>query len=467
MSIISTIKGWLSVLLRSRAKDEFNIEPITSPQLDSWVQECINIYKGNPLWLSESDHIDTVNFAKSICSEVARLTTLGIGITVDGSARADWIHEQLESIYYQLRNWVEYGCAYGTVILKPNGKNIDLYTREDFEVTHSTGDTIDGVVFTNRKRDGEKHYTRLEYHRFEGDAYRITNKCFIGDSPNDTKKAIDIKLTPWAELAEDVSILNIDRPLFGVFRTPQANNIDMDSVLGLPVFSEAVQELRDLDIAYSRNSKEIKDSKRTVLLDSDMMLPGGGRPVAMNPMALKHQRETMELPDYIRNVTGDGTKTFYQEINPTLNTDTRITGINALLSQIGYKSGFSNGHFVFNKQTGVITATQVEADQQRTIQTTKDTRDKLESCLTGLIYALDVMASLYGLAPSGKYEVSYDFGDITYNRDEDRARWYGYVTAGKIPFWYYLVKFEGFTEDDAKAIEQEAQPKTPTLFGGE
>lgn len=467
MSIISTIKGWLSVLLRSRAKDEFNIEPITSAQLDSWVQECINIYRGEPCWLSESDHIDTVNFAKSICSEVARLTTLGIGITVDGSARADWIQEQIEGIYYQLRNWVEYGCAYGTIILKPNGSNIDLYTREDFEVTHSTGDTIDGVVFTNRKRDGEKYYTRLEYHRFEGDAYRITNRCFIGDSPNDTKKAIDIKLTPWAELAEDVSILNVDRPLFGVFRTPQANNIDMDSSLGLPIFSEAVQELRDLDIAYSRNSKEIKDSKRTVLLDSDVMLPGGGRPVAKNPMMLKHQRETMELPDYIRNVTGDGTKAFYQEINPTLNTDTRITGINALLSQIGYKVGFSNGYFVFNEKTGAITATQVEADQQRTIQLIKDCRDKLEFCLTGLIYALDVMASLYGLAPAGKYEANYDFGDITYNRDEDRARWYGYVTAGKIPFWYYLVKFEGFTEDDAKAIEQEAQPKTPTLFGGE
>ena len=331
----------------------------------------------------------------------------------------------------------------------------------------SAGDTIDGVVFTNRKREGEKYYTRLEYHRFEGDAYRITNKCFIGDSPNDTKKAIDIKLTPWAELAEDVSILNVDRPLFGVFRTPQANNIDMDSVLGLPVFSEAVQELRDLDIAYSRNAKEIKDSKRTVLLDSDMMLPGGGRPVAMNPMALKHQRETMELPDYIRNVTGDGTKTFYQEINPTLNTDTRITGNNALLSQIGYKIGFSNGYFVFNEKTGAITATQVEADQQRTIQLIKDCRDKLESCLTGLIYALDVMASLYGLAPVGKYEVAYSFGDITYSYEEDKANWRSYVSMGWVPTWVYLVKFEGMTEEEAKAMVSEAQPKTPTLFGGE
>lgn len=31
--------------------------------------------------------------------------------------------------------------------------------------------------------------------------------------------------------------------------------------------------------------------------------------------------------------------------------------------------------------------------------------------------------------------------------------------------WYYLVKFEGFSEEEAKALEEEAQPKEPDLFG--
>ena len=61
---------------------------------------------------------------------------------------------------------------------------------------------------------------------------------------------------------------------------------------------------------------------------------------------------------------------------------------------------------------------------------------------------------------------TYDFGDITYNREEDRARWISYVNAGRVPFWYYLVKFEGYTEEDAKALEQKAKPKE-TLFGEE
>lgn len=465
MSIFTTIKGWFAMLLRSRAKEEFNIELIGSEQMEAWAKECVDIYKGNPCWLNEDDHIDTVNFAKAICSETARLATLGIGVKLDGSARAEWLQQQIDRVYYQLRNWVEYGCAYGTVVLKPNGDTIDLYVPGEFEVTHVTGGQIDGMVFrTKPEQVGKKWFNRLEYHRFESGVSMITNKCFVGESENDLRERVDISLTPWSGMSEEAAIANVDRPLFAVFRTPQANNIDLDSPLGMPIFSEAIQELRDLDIAYSRNAKEIKDSKRTVLLDSDCLLPAGQK-VASTASAFHARREQAGLPDYIKNVRGDGREAFYREINPTLNTDTRLTGINALLSQIGYKVGFSNGYFVFNEQSGIQTATGVEAEQQRTVQFIKDVRDKLESCLEDLIYALNVFADLYNLAPMGAYEVAYDFGDITYNREEDRARWWGYVQAGKVPAWKFFVKFEGMTEEDAKAMVAEAQPKTPTLFG--
>ena len=75
--------------LAGKAREEFGIEPISSEDMDARENECVNIYQGNPSWLDTEDGIDTVNFAKAVCSEVARLTTLGIGIQIDGSARAD------------------------------------------------------------------------------------------------------------------------------------------------------------------------------------------------------------------------------------------------------------------------------------------------------------------------------------------------------------------------------------------
>lgn len=450
------------MLLKSRAKEEFNVEPIRFEEMDSWINECISIYKGNPSWIDPEDGIDTVNFAKVICSEVAKLANMGIAIHADGSARAKWLEEKIGEL--NLREWLEYACAYGMAILKPNGKDVEIYLPGEYEITHITAGKIDGIVFHNAEKVGEKWYTRLEYHRFENDQYAISNKCYVGDSAGDTKERIDIGLTPWAAMSEEAYISNVAEPLFATLKTPQANNIVVNSPVGLPLFSEAVQELQDLDISYSRNALEIFDSKRTVLAD-ESLIAQTGLPVAKTSQAAQKQAKQRGLPDMVKMVRGDGQKTFYQEINPTLNTEERLKGLNALLSQIGFKVGFSNGYFVFNEKTGMITATQVESDDRRTIQLIKDVRDKLEDCVRALAYAMSVFADLYGLAPRGNYELTFDFGDITYNREEDRARWWGYVQSGKVPAWMYFNKFEGIPEKDAKAMVAEAQPTTSALFG--
>lgn len=458
MGILNTIKGWVSMLLKSKTKEEFHITPITSPEVEWLIEYCARAYRGQPDWEDPEQNVKTVNFAEIICSETARLATMGIGIHTEGGARAEWLQKQIDKIYPQLREWTEYAMAYGTILLKPNGDTVKVYVPGQFEVTSCTAGVIDGAVFHNYASDevAGKFYERLEYHRFEDSVYVITNKCFVGSSAGSCNQPIDIALTPWAGYLEEARILNVDKPLFAAMRTPQANNLEVDGQLALPIFSGALEELRDLDVAYSRNAEEIEDSKRTVLLDSDRLLPGN------MPGNLNRQN----LPKYVKLVDGDTSveSNVYHEINPTLNTETRITGINALLSQIGFKCGFSNGHFVFNQKTGMMTAREVESNDARTIQTTKDIRDKLEACLDGLLYAMSKIADLYHLAPIGSYKVAYDFGDITYNRDEDRARWWSYVQAGKVAAWRFFVKFKGMTEADAKEMTAEAQPKTTSLF---
>ena len=469
MGIIAKIKGWFDMIFKKVAKEVFNVNSIISFDMESMLDRCARIYSGRPEWVDKDNHIKTINFAKAVCSETARLAMLGTKITIDGSERAAWLQKQIDSIYFKLRDWVEYGCAYGTVILKPNGESVDLITPDGFIVTDQSSGIITGIVFINREisENGKKFYTRLEYHRFlDNGLYVITNRCYVGDSENDKGKMIDISRTPWNNLLEEAVIQNVEQPLYGVLKMPHANNVDINSPMGMPIFSDAIPEMEDLDIAYSRNAEEIYDSARTVLLDSDRLLPSGSK-VENTASGFQGQLKKMKLPKYVKAIYGNGNDDLYHEINPTLNTDTRLTGINALLSQIGYKIGFSNGYFVFNESTGIQTATGVEAEQQRTIQFIKDVRDKVENCLDGLIYALNAFADLYNLAPLGMYEATYDFGDITYNREEDRKRWWGYVTQGKIPAWLYFTKFEGMSEEKAKAMVEEAQPKRLTLFDGE
>lgn len=443
--------------LSGRAKDAFEVHVLNTDEVDRFIRDCGDIYQGHPAWLDDENHVKTVNFAQTICSEAARLVTMGISIKTDGGPRAEWIQKQTDNMIDSLRHWVEYACAFGTVVLKPNGEDVEIITPDRFRITDVKCGKITGAVFYDYAYDGrkDKWYSRLEYHRFEEGKYIVTNRCFVGGTKNDDGKPIGIEETPWNDLAEEITAENVEKPLFGVFRMPIANNIDIDSPYALPIFAEAVTELEDLDIAYSRNSLEIDQSKRTVLLDSDRLMRSGAKLSTQNSAVMAKQKG---LPDFVKVIEGQGTGDIYHEINPTLNTDTRLAGINSLLSQIGFKSGFSNGYFVFNEKTGMVTATQVEADDRRTIQTIKDIRDQLEICVESVIYALDKFADAYKLAPRGKYETVYDFGDITYNREEDRMRWWGYVQSGYVPAWKYLVKFEGLTEDEAKEMIAEVQP---------
>lgn len=450
----------------SKVREEFKIEPITAAQTEQLIGYCLRAYQGYPDWVNDDDHIKTINFAKALCSETARLTTLGIGIHIDGSARAEWLQQQIDKAYYRIREWVEYGCACGTVILKPNTNTIDLYLPNDYVVTDVQAGEITGVVFINRAADSynKRYYTRLEYHRFDAEGrYIITNHCKVGNSPDEMLRDIAIEKTPWVGLAEEAVISNLTSPLFAVLRTPHANNVDIASPVALPIISDAIEELKDLDIAYSRYIKEIYDSARIVLLDRDRVMPYGE--LARNKNALGH----VGLPDFINLVDGDTSaeSDIYHEINPALNTDVRLSGINSLLSQIGYKIGFSNGYFVFNEASGIQTATGVEAEQQRTIQFIKDMRDKLENCMNDLIYALNAFADLYALAPVGSYEIIYDFSDISYNFEEDRQHHYSLAVQGHFPWEEYYVRFLKYSREEAKALiaMAKAEQQTPKLFG--
>ena len=461
------------MIFKKRAEEDFQVKEITSPQMKDVISRCADMYRGVPYWVSAEDNIKTINFAKAVCSETARLATLGIKIQIGGGARGTWLQEQIDKVYFNLRHWVEYGCAYGTVIIKPNGSGFDVFTPFDFMITESDSNgNITGIIFKDSYADNDKYYTRLEYHRFVETQtednpiypYYISNRAYVSRHSDALGDPIALNRTRWANLMEETPPIiknsdeQLDGPMFGVFRTPQANNVDLGTALGLPIYADAIEEMKDLDVAYSRNAGEIFDSEKIILAD-DRLMYDSGKNLKTRGVA------DVKLPHYVKNVFGNSPEEFYQEINPQLNTDTRLSGINALLSQIGYKCGFSNGYFVFNEKSNMATATQVESDDRRTIQLIKDVRDKLESCLDGAIYAMSVYADLYRLAPVGNYEVVYDFGDITYNREEDRARAYQLTLQGFYTKEYYLEKYEGFTPEDAAKMVAAAQPKEePGLF---
>ncbi|MBR5635332.1 MAG: hypothetical protein IKW81_00185 [Pseudobutyrivibrio sp.] len=474
MGLLETIKGWWSRMFTNEVKKQFGVEGVESMTMRKAIELWMNIYSGAAPWINEADGIKSIKFAKYLCSETARLVCLDIDINFDGSRKEPMKEFWDKSIYPRFQTWVEYGIAAGSLILKPNGEGVDFVTPDRFQITSTDGNgNITGIVFQDTYQKEKYFYTKLEYHSFfkafvkmpdseeyeERTFYRIINKVF--ESKDSSTLGVEVSLldTKWAGLEPVTDIVKgngdkLDGMLFGYFKMPIANDIDYDSPLGVSLFAEAMEELKDLDIAYSRNAEEIKHSSRIVLLDERLtekgVIDGKG----------KRHRIHIPLPRYVKsmNVLTESNEV-YHEINPSLNTSTRKEGIDFQLSLIGRKCGFSNGYFVLDQKTGMITATQVEADDRETIQTIKSIRDALRVCVDELLYAQSVFMDLYELAPLGDYEANYAWGDITYNYEEDKQNWWKYVQAGKVPAWKYFVKFEGMSEEEAKAMEEEAAPE--------
>ena len=445
----------------------FGVDLITSDDMNNALRLWDNISTGKPPWKNTEDEIDTINMAKHISDYRAKLTTLDIGIAISGSPRADYLQTLADDMLKRLPEKIAEADRLGGIMIKWNGKTWDYVLPGNFGITAKDGNgEIVGAIFAAHTSTGKAHFTRLEYHRYEGEdangpIYAISNKAFknqLEGGKTVLGSPVALQSVPaWAEMQDEVRISNLAKPLFAYYRVPGANSVDPSSPLGLSVFANALTELKAIDVAVSRKNTEIEDSKHITFV---------GQTVIQNAT-----NKGIKLPRFVKGLgmgLNDGDTTAVHEHVPTVQTDARIKDINFDLSLAGVKCGFSEGVFVMDGQTGMITATQVESDDRDTIQTIKDDRDALKSALAQAFAGADAMATLYGLAPLGEYEANFNFGDITYSYEEDKAAWRMYAAQGWIPKWLYFVKFEGMSEEEAKALTAEAEMANMEtgLFGG-
>ena len=193
-------------MFKSEIKDKFQVTGITSGAMQDAIQKWMNIYNGEPEWLDPENGIRTINFAGFICEEIARLSTLAIDVNFDGR-RAKYMKDFWDTcVKDHIREWTESMCAFGTVILKPNGMGVDLITPDQMEITAIDGNRkISGIVFQDEYQSGEDYYTKLEYHRFlsarvkmpEAEKYTdtmyyvVSNRAFISKNAGELGKEIE------------------------------------------------------------------------------------------------------------------------------------------------------------------------------------------------------------------------------------------------------------------------------------
>jgi len=466
--IITWIKEVVNKMFnKTDMQEAFNTDISVSNEMIQAISLWSEMYENKAPWLDEN--IKSLNLPASIASELARMVTIEFKSEITGSKRADFLNEQYKIIKNKLRVNTEYGNAKGGIMFKPyvkDGRICTDYIQADSFVPTSFDDSgkIIGVIFTNQIVKGKYIYTRLEAHKYSNSNYLIENKVYKSESNSVLGKQVSMQeVEEWNNIQEKVLIINVDRPLFGYYKVPQANNTDTQSPLGVSVYARAVEDIKKADIQYGRLDWEYEASEKAIYADI----------VALKEADMGNNISKSVMPttrDRLIKKVGIGKDDFYEDYSPEIRDEAFIRGLNKAKQEIEFKCGLAYGT-ISDPQAIEKSATEVKQGKQRSYATVSDMQKSLQNALDDLIYAMDVLATLYKLSPIGKYEASYEWDDsIIVDTESEQVIRSQEVTQGLSSKKKYLMWRYGLTEDQAQEmldeIKAEQGPDTG-LFNAE
>lgn len=448
--IVNTVKRFF--FPQAVAEREFGVSPAVSLTMEQHIGLWYAMMVNTPPW--QNCDVKAVGLPAAICREVARPTLVEFTANITGSKRADYLNENFKTAKENFNRALELGLALGGVALKPYiyGDNmlVDVTGAAGFQPTKfdPSGRCIGGVFKDKPVKVNGTYYVRLESHELNGTTYTIKNKAYYSDSSGSVGADAQLTTIPeWADIEPEVAIENVDGPLFAYFKPPIANTADSNSMCGMSIYGDAatVELIKQADEQWERLRWEYKSSERKVLMDGT------------SSTADMFNKRLFEVGPFSPN--GD----FFQHIEPQIRDDAIYRGFQNTLRRVEFNIGLSYGD-ISDPQTIEKTATEIRSSKQRKYVLISSIQTALEHTFDALIYAMDVYASLYNLAPDGDYEAVYDWGDSILDdqetKDKEFARDMQLVSADIMNAWELRAKY--FNEDEltAKAALPKMQDMT-------
>lgn len=441
MSIINGLWGRLKNFIFPQAvtQREFGVRSATGQTMERNINLWYAMYINQPPWAVPP--VVPIGLPAAICRELVRPTLSELTVSIAGSARAEYCNEQFKAAQENLLRQLELGLAVGGIAFKPyiygNRVLVDATSAAAFQPTKfDAAGVCVGGVFREKAQINDKYYVRLEYHSLDGTTYTIQNKAYHSDSSGSVGSAADLnEILDWADIQPEVKIENLDGPLFAYFKPPQSNNVDTDDQTGMSIYGGSVVDLiRRADEQWDLIRWEYQSGQRKIFMD------------ATETVAKDFDKRLFEIAPFSR----DGK--FFEQFEPEFRDEPLYRGLQNILKQIEFQVGLSYGT-LSDPQSVEKTATEVRNSKQRMFVTIDSIQKALQHNFDSLIYAMDVYATLYNLAPAGDYEVTYSWGDSILDdadaKEKERANDRQDMSMGVMNDWEYRAKW--YNEDEATA----------------
>ena len=409
--------------------------------------------------------------------------------------RAEFLNTSYKKLQKHIRRQLEYGIAKGGLVIKPyivvydegtptiekkeEGDEDRLSAEKplpkyevEYDFVHAdrfyplsfdNNGKITEAAFLQTKVDNDKVYTRIEHHLLRGRTVTVRNYAFVNANkygitrgllkPTDNLgEPCSLDAVPeWANFKEEVTIKNVDKPLFAYFKMPEANTIDPYSPLGVSAYSRVVSLIRDADEQYSRMLWEFEGGELAIDVDRD----------ALKIQEYQNNQHQTTMPTkqerLFRKVDLNSEET-YNVFAPQLRDDSLAHGLNLILTRIEDVVGFSRGTISEASDVTAKTATELKIEKQRSFATNRDIQSALEDALRDAVYVTDVYCSLYNITPPGEYEISFEWDDsIIVDTEAELEQRMSMINAGISSKLETRMWFFGETENQAKAALQKIE----------
>ena len=434
-----------------------------------------------------------MNIAKALCAEMAGLVwgeECSVNVSINGrestEENPDPLNEFVQRVLIgnafreKMQESVEECLALGGQALKtwaeakrdengdeiPDTRKIMIgYAMADqfIPISWDNAKVTEGV-FVSRIAKGGWYYTRLEWHKWNGLTYVITNELYrssmMKGASTDTQDILGVRY-PLAELypfLDEVTEVPVEESLFTYWRTPIANNLDDNSPLGMSIYGNALETLHALDICYDSFVREFRLGKKRIIVPAravrSVVDPDSGR-------LLRYFDANDETYEALASDSPEDLK--IQDNSVELRVEEHVAAINAFLSILCLQTGFSAGTFTFDQHTGLRTATEVVSENSKTFKTIRTIQNQLRPAVEHLVRNIIDVAVLYEMDFDGQsiesliapgYEINITFDDgITQDRQTNINEGVMLVGAGLLSKFTFMTdpKYgQGLTPEQAQ-----------------
>jgi A118 family predicted phage portal protein len=420
----------------------------------------------------------TMNMAKKASNDMMKLlwsNKCDIKLASDEKTKKLWsvLDSKQNNFTIMFPQMIELACGLGTTAMTEykdglgrtrieyiNDPSVIVpYAYDNFNITGF-------IVFDQwQEVEGKKavYYTHLTYHEFKAErdkntnelrqVYRKYNELYKSKDKSQLGKEIDfaLKFPDVEQLVEEYT----DTPHFQIIKPALANNLDINSPMGISIFANSIDKLKAIDNKYDSFDMEFIDGKRRILVDKT---------------ALKSAPQVDEDGNISQQLYFDRNDRTYvamngmkdqpvKDISFDLRYKEHIDSINAELNWYSSDLGFGEDWYRFDG-SGRATATEIISQNDDAFRTKQTFETVIRDVIIDLVKAI---CYLEGIELSeNEIEITMDYSRFE-NQTATQQRLEREVNMGITSRVEYREKVYGEEEEVAKQKIAEIKNESPTI----